>query len=79
MPEFARLEQLEKEVRELRIALESRIVIEQAKGVLSAVLDMAPEDAFEILRCQARNTRRHIHDVAREVIDTRGDGFAKPS
>ena len=66
------LESLEDEVHQLRTALQSRIVIEQAKGVMSVVLDIPVEEAFEVLRLQARSERRLLYDVAAEVVDSRG-------
>jgi len=56
---------------QLQRALESRIVIEQAKGVLVERLALAPDDAFEILRRAARSQRRRIHDLAAEVVTSR--------
>jgi hypothetical protein len=56
---------------QLQRALDSRIVIEQAKGVLVERLELAPDDAFEILRRAARNERRHIHVLAAEVLASR--------
>jgi hypothetical protein len=56
---------------QLERALESRIVIEQAKGVLVERLELAPDEAFEILRRAARSQRRRIHLLAAEVIDSR--------
>jgi hypothetical protein len=69
---------LEEENEQLRIALESRIVIEQAKGALSVTHDLSPADAFQLLRRQARSERRNIHTVAAEVVHNRGH-FAVPS
>jgi AmiR/NasT family two-component response regulator len=43
---------------QLQTALNSRPVIEQAKGVLSAHLDVSPDAAFEVSRSRARMTRR---------------------
>ncbi len=57
--------------RQLEQALESRIVIEQAKGVLAERLGLEPNQAFEILRRAARNQRRRIHLLAEEVVGTR--------
>src|SRR5438046_1760028 len=57
--------------RQLEQALESRIVIEQAKGVLVERLSLAPDHAFEILRRAARSQRRRIHVVAAEVVASR--------
>lgn len=57
-------------VAQLREALESRVVLEQAKGVMVALRGCAPEEAFESLRALARRSSRRLHDVAREVVDT---------
>jgi hypothetical protein len=56
---------------QLERALESRIVIEQAKGVLVERLSLSPNEAFEILRRAARTQRRRIHLLAAEVIASR--------
>jgi hypothetical protein len=53
---------------QLRHALESRVVIEQAKGVLMVRLQCSVEEAFAELRRRSRSTQRRIHDVAREVV-----------
>jgi transcriptional regulator with GAF, ATPase, and Fis domain len=53
---------------QLQHALDSRILIEQAKGVLSAQLGITPDAAFEILRGYSRHNNRRIIDVAPDVI-----------
>jgi GAF domain-containing protein len=53
---------------ELQSALDSRVVIEQAKGVLMGRHGLTPRQAFERLRGQARDERRPIAVVARAVI-----------
>ena len=60
---------------QLEHALESRIVIEQAKGVLSERLSIRPDEAFEILRRAARNHRIRIRDLAGRVVDERATPF----
>lgn len=50
-------------------ALQSRVVIEQAKGVLAGRDGLDMEEAFDTLRRHARRTNTRIHDVARRVID----------
>ena len=57
--------------RQLERALESRIVIEQAKGVLTERFEIEPNEAFEILRRAARTQRRRIHLLADEVVGSR--------
>jgi hypothetical protein len=66
-----RLEELEDENQNLQTALTSRIVIEQAKGVLMERLDLSQQAAFELLRSSARRSRRKLHHVASEILKTR--------
>lgn len=54
---------------QLQTALVSRVVIEQAKGVLSARGDLTVEQAFSALRRYARAQRKSLTDLAREVVD----------
>ena len=54
---------------QLQGALASRVIIEQAKGVLTAALDLAPDEAFTHLRRYARGRGARLTDVARAVVD----------
>jgi AmiR/NasT family two-component response regulator len=65
---LAHVAELERENEQLRTALESRIVIEQAKGVLAERYFLIPDQAFEAMRRAARSSGRRIHEVAREVV-----------
>ena len=67
----AQVEALVRENAQLQEALSSRIVIEQAKGVLMERYRLAPTRAFELLRRAARDERRRIHDLAAEVVGNR--------
>jgi GAF domain-containing protein len=53
---------------ELQVALDSRVVIEQAKGVLVGRHGLTTRQAFERLRRQARDQRRPLSEVARAVV-----------
>jgi GAF domain-containing protein len=53
---------------ELQLALHSRVVIEQAKGVLVGRHGLTTRQAFERLRRQARDQRRPLTEVARGVV-----------
>jgi GAF domain-containing protein len=54
---------------QLTHALNSRIVIEQAKGIIAEHSGVEMVEAFSLLRTYARNNSRLLSDVARDVID----------
>jgi GAF domain-containing protein len=56
---------------QLQAALNSRIVIEQAKGVLAEQLHVDMDVAFQLLRGFARTNNRRLADVARDLLDSR--------
>ena len=66
-----RLEVLRSENEQLRGALTSRIIIEQAKGILAERLAIGPEDAFILLRRAARSSRMKLHELAGSVVVSR--------
>lgn len=55
-------------VEQLQGALNSRILIEQAKGVLSERAQISVEEAFVLLRTYARGHSRPLSEVAQAVI-----------
>lgn len=54
---------------QLQSALDTRIVIEQAKGFLAERHDLPIDTAFTVLRTYARRTGKRLHDVATQVIN----------
>jgi GAF domain-containing protein len=65
----------ERAVREARVlaeqlqsALNSRVVIEQAKGVVADKASVSVDEAFQMLRRYARRNNRRLHDVAQGMI-----------
>jgi GAF domain-containing protein len=54
---------------QLSTALESRIIIEQAKGVISATARSTMTEAFERLRAHSRNHNTRVTDVARDIVN----------
>ncbi len=62
------LAQQRRVTEQLRQALDSRIVIEQAKGVLAAERHISVDEAFEALRRHARSHSATLHSVAQAVV-----------
>ena len=58
---------------QLQGALNSRILIEQAKGALAQQQGTTPDQAFQLMRATARSSRRRLVDVAQDVLARLGD------
>jgi hypothetical protein len=55
---------------QLQTALETRILIEQAKGILAEREGISPDQAFDKMRLQARSRRMKLHDLAAGIVST---------
>jgi hypothetical protein len=55
---------------QLQTALDTHVVIEQAKGVVAARRSITPDEAFQQIRRQARSDRRKLQDLAAEIVAT---------
>ncbi|TXN31862.1 GAF and ANTAR domain-containing protein [Lacisediminihabitans profunda] len=53
---------------QLQHALDSRVVIEQAKGVIAQTRSVDMDQAFRLLRAYARSNNLNLHDVAARVV-----------
>jgi transcriptional regulator with GAF, ATPase, and Fis domain len=60
---------------QLRAALASRVIVEQAKGFLRETLDVSVEEAFKLVRSYARANGEHLTDVSRRLMT---DRFSRP-
>jgi GAF domain-containing protein len=54
---------------QLQHALDGRVIIEQAKGFLSAEKGITLRDAFELMRRHARSNNMTVRDTAAAVLD----------
>ena len=54
---------------QLQTALNSRVIIEQAKGKLAERLGIDVNQAFSLLRDQARNRNQRLSDLARAFVE----------
>jgi AmiR/NasT family two-component response regulator len=62
--------QLGEQARNMRLAMESRAVIEQAKGVLMAQRRVDADVAFEILRDASQRYNRKLRDIATGIVES---------
>ena len=62
--------QLFEQARNMRLAMESRAVIEQAKGVLMAQRHVDAEQAFEILREASQRYNRKLREIATGIVES---------
>ena len=58
---------------QLQTALDTRVVIEQAKGVIAVERGIGIEEAFAFLRKQARDNNERLHDVCAAVVSRHQD------
>jgi GAF domain-containing protein len=66
--------QLSEQARNMRLAMESRAAIEQAKGVLMAQRHVDAEQAFEILRAASQRYNRKLRDIATGIVESTQQG-----
>jgi transcriptional regulator with GAF, ATPase, and Fis domain len=63
------LDRQRRTTEQLQEALDSRIVIEQAKGIIAAERGVSVDEAFEVLRRHARSRNTHLRAVADAVVN----------
>jgi GAF domain-containing protein len=70
------LRESEEVAAQLQVALVSRVVLEQAKGVLAERGDLNMDDAFQVLRKYARDHNQRLQDVSRGIVSGTVDANA---
>jgi GAF domain-containing protein len=58
----------------MRVAAQSRAVIDQARGILMAEHRCGPDEAFDILRRKSQHSNRKIRDLAEEIVERTAGG-----
>ena len=64
-----KLVELEATVQQLQSALDSRLIIERANGILAERYDLSIDHAFALLRDAARTSRRPLRQLAGSVVE----------
>ena len=70
-------DRLAEHARNMRVAMESRAVIEQAKGVLMAQRGVDAGQAFDILRDASQRYNRKLRDIAAGIVATTTESPAR--
>ena len=68
-PEHADHEVCSRELSQLREALATRPVIDQAKGILIARWGCGPDEAFRMLAEASQRENRKLRDIAKAMVD----------
>lgn len=70
------LDACQQEVDQLREALDTRPVIDQAKGMLIARHGCSPEEAFRMLSVASQRENRKLRDVAVAMVEGAQEGVS---
>ena len=72
LPESAQphesLDECEDEVQDLRAALKTRPVIDQAKGMLIAEHGCSPDEAFQMICHASQRENRKVREIAKAMV-----------
>jgi ANTAR domain len=63
-----KIEELQEEIAQLRQALVSHAVVDQAIGVVLALSGLRPEQGWEVLKAVSQRTNTKLRDVAQHVV-----------
>jgi|SwirhisoilCB2_FD_contig_61_2305823_length_2021_multi_4_in_0_out_0_2 AmiR/NasT family two-component response regulator len=65
---FRQIQSQTREIEDLKDALETRKIIERAKGILMDRHRMSEEEAFKRIHFQARNQNKKMREIAQSII-----------
>ena len=65
---FAELKDLEQELGDLKLALETRKLVDRAKGILMDVQGLNESEAFRKIQKMSMNTRKPMKEVAEAIV-----------
>ena len=65
---FREIQSQRKEIEDLKETLETRKLIERAKGILMDRHNMSEEEAFKRIHFQARNQNKKMREIAQSII-----------
>ena len=74
MARFSEFRELEKEIDDLQDQLESRKLVDRAKGILMDTQGMTEAEAFRRIQKMSMNTRKSMKEIAQAIILTHEAG-----
>jgi len=72
MSRFKEFKSLHQEVDDLRDALETRKLVERAKGILMRRLNLTEEEAFRRMQRRSQNENKRLGEIAQAIITADG-------
>ncbi len=72
MSRFKEFQSLHREVDDLRDALETRKLVERAKGILMRRLNLTEEEAFRRMQRRSQNENKKLGEIANAIITADG-------
>lgn len=73
------VDQLTREVNGLQVALQTRDIIGQAKGIIRLLTRSNPDTAFALLARISQDTNRKLEDVATLIAESSAAGLPLPA
>ncbi len=65
---YSEFDSLKVEVEDLKSAIETRKVVERAKGILMKRCNLSEEDAFKLLQAHSQKENRKMSEIAESII-----------
>ncbi len=65
---YSEFDSLKVEVKDLKSAIETRKLVERAKGILMKRCNLSEEDAFKLLQAHSQKENRKMSEIAESII-----------
>jgi len=66
---FREMQSIREELKDLRETLETRKLVERAKGILMRRRHLSEEEAFRMIQKESQNRNKKMGDIARAIIE----------
>ena len=69
MQRFQEMQSIRRELKDLKETLETRKLVEKAKGILMRRQQLSEQEAFKKIQKDSQNRNKRMDDIARAIID----------